>query len=93
MITLSPDERAAELKWIARLVFAAGLVMGLCGREDLAFARVRGGVRVLAVQLVPRGKHRSGKGRRVGAPWRARRGPVVHLGASLRRTLARALHG
>ena len=35
MTTLSPDERAVELKWIARLVFAAGLVMGLCGRDDL----------------------------------------------------------
>ena len=35
MTTLSPEERAAELQWIARLVFAAGLVMGLCGREDL----------------------------------------------------------
>ena len=32
---LSPEERADELQWIARLVFAAGLVMGLCGREDL----------------------------------------------------------
>ena len=32
---LSPDERAVELQWIARLVFAAGLVMGLCEREDL----------------------------------------------------------
>lgn len=31
---LSPDERAAELQWIARLVFAAGLVMVLCGRDD-----------------------------------------------------------
>ncbi len=36
MTTLSPEERAAELQWIARLAFAAGLVMGLCGREDLA---------------------------------------------------------
>ncbi len=36
MTTLSPEERAAELQWIARLVFAAGLVMGLFGREDLA---------------------------------------------------------
>ena len=35
MTTLSPDERADELRWIVRLVFAAGLVMGLCGREDL----------------------------------------------------------
>ncbi len=32
---LSPDERADELQWIARLVFAAGLVVGLCGRDDL----------------------------------------------------------
>ena len=32
---LSPEERAAELQWIARLVFAAGLVVGLCGRDDL----------------------------------------------------------
>ena len=32
---LSPDERAAELQWIARLVFTAGLVMGLCERDDL----------------------------------------------------------
>ena len=32
---LSPQERAAELQWIGRLVFAAGLVVGLCGREDL----------------------------------------------------------
>ena len=37
MTTLSAEERAAELKWIARLVFAAGLVMGLCGRDDLGF--------------------------------------------------------
>jgi EamA domain-containing membrane protein RarD len=36
MTTLSPEERAAELKWIARLVFAAGLAMGVWGREDLA---------------------------------------------------------
>ena len=36
MTTLSPEERAAELQWIARLVFAAGLVLGLCGREDFA---------------------------------------------------------
>lgn len=35
MTTLSPEERAAELQWIARLVFAAGLVTGLCWREDL----------------------------------------------------------
>jgi hypothetical protein len=35
MTMLSPEERAAELQWIARIVFAAGLVMGLCGREDL----------------------------------------------------------
>ena len=37
MTTLSPEERAAELQWIARLVFAAGLGMGVWGREDLAF--------------------------------------------------------
>lgn len=35
MTQLSPDERAAELQWIARFVFAAGLVMVLCGRDDL----------------------------------------------------------
>ncbi len=38
MTTLSPDERAAELKWIARFVFGVGLVMGLWGREDLGLA-------------------------------------------------------
>ena len=37
MTILSPEERADELQWIARLVFAAGLVMGLCGRDDLGF--------------------------------------------------------
>lgn len=37
MTTLSPQERTDELKWIVRLVFAAGLVMGLCGRDDLGF--------------------------------------------------------
>lgn len=35
MTTLSPEERTDELKWIARLVFGVGLVMGLCGRDDL----------------------------------------------------------
>jgi len=32
---LSPDERADELQWIARLVIAAGLILCVCGREDL----------------------------------------------------------
>ncbi len=34
---LSPEERADELQWIARLVFAAGFVLCLCGRDDLGF--------------------------------------------------------
>ena len=32
---LSPDERAVELQWIARLVIAAGLILCVCGRDDL----------------------------------------------------------
>jgi len=32
---LSPEERAAELQWIARLVFAAGLILCASGRDDL----------------------------------------------------------
>jgi hypothetical protein len=35
MTALSPDERAAELQWIVRLVFAAGLALCLWGRDDL----------------------------------------------------------
>lgn len=35
MTTLSPEERADELRWIGRLVFAAGCVLCLCGRDDL----------------------------------------------------------
>ncbi len=34
---LSPEERAAELQWIARLVFAAGLIVCASGRDDLGF--------------------------------------------------------
>lgn len=35
MTTLSPDERAVEMQWITRLVFAAGLILCVCGRDDL----------------------------------------------------------
>lgn len=35
MTTLSPEERADELRWIARLVFGVGFVLCVCGRDDL----------------------------------------------------------
>ncbi len=34
-MTLSPEERAAELQWIARLAFGAGCVLCAYGRDDL----------------------------------------------------------
>ena len=34
-MTLSPEERAAELQWIARLAFGVGCVLCVCGRDDL----------------------------------------------------------
>ncbi len=37
MTTLSPDERASELGWIARLVFAAGLLLAVCGATIWGF--------------------------------------------------------
>ena len=38
MTTLSPEERAAELQWIGRLVFAAACILCICGRDDLGLA-------------------------------------------------------
>lgn len=35
MTTLSPEERADELQWIAGLVCAVGCALCLCGRDDL----------------------------------------------------------
>lgn len=35
MTMLSPEERAAELQWIAGLVCAVGCALCLCGRNDL----------------------------------------------------------
>ncbi len=35
MSTLSPEERADELRWIARLALGVGCVLCLYGRDDL----------------------------------------------------------